>query len=177
MSVFLQQVRGYSAIETWLMLSPATAGILISSAGAARFAQRHPQRWLVIAGFAATAGGMALLLALARAHSGILSLVPGLFLIGAGVGVMLTSSVNIVQSSFSDADQGDISGLSRSVSNLGSSLGTALAGSVLVAAHLPGDREFAFAFITMLVIGLIGLLLAVLIPRQPSTTAAHPGDG
>ena len=39
---------------------------------------------------------------------------------------MLTSSVNVVQSSFSEADQGEISGLSRSVSNLGSSLGTAL---------------------------------------------------
>ena len=42
---------------------------------------------------------------------------------------MLTSSVNVVQSSFPDKDQGDISGLSRSVSNLGSSLGTALVGS------------------------------------------------
>jgi hypothetical protein len=42
---------------------------------------------------------------------------------GPGTGVMLTSSVNVVQSSFPDRDQGDISGQSRSVSNLGSSLG------------------------------------------------------
>jgi hypothetical protein len=40
---------------------------------------------------------------------------------------MMTASVNVVQSSFPDTDQGDISGLSRSVSNLGSSLGTAIA--------------------------------------------------
>ena len=46
---------------------------------------------------------------------------------------MLTPSVNIVQSSFPDAQQGEISGLSRSVSNLGSSLGAAVAGTILVA--------------------------------------------
>ena len=91
---------------------------------------------------------------------------PGLLLIGLGVGVMLTSSVNVVQSSFPDSDQGDISGLSRSVSNLGSSLGTALAGSVLVAAAFPSGIPYAFATGALFVIALIGLLLAVLIPRQ-----------
>jgi hypothetical protein len=56
-----------------------------------------------------------------------------------------TSSVNVIQSSFPDKDQGDISGLSRSVSNLGSSLGTALVGSVLVAVKLPEGKPFAVA--------------------------------
>jgi hypothetical protein len=37
------------------MLTPATIGILVTSAGAERFARRHPQRWLIIAGFATTA--------------------------------------------------------------------------------------------------------------------------
>ncbi|MGH2577182.1 MAG: MFS transporter [Actinomycetota bacterium] len=170
-SVFLQQVRDYSAIETGLMLTPATIGILIASAGAERFARRHPQRSLVIWGFLTTAIGLTLTLALFREQSSVLSSVPGLLLTGLGVGVMLTSSVNIVQSSFPDADQGDISGLSRSASNLGSSLGTALAGSVLVAATFPGNKQFAFAQTTLLVIALIGLLLAVLTPRQPSKQA------
>ena len=40
-------------------------------------------------------------------------------------------------------DQDAISGLSRSVSNLGSSLGTALAGSVLASALVPGNKSFA----------------------------------
>ena len=46
---------------------------------------------------------------------------------GLGVGVMLTPSVNLVQSAFPEDKQGEISGLSRCVSNLGSSLGTAIA--------------------------------------------------
>ena len=170
-SVYLQEVNHYNAIQTGLMLTPATAGILIASAAADRFARRHPQRWLIIAGFLMTAVGMILLLALVRAHSGIWTWVPGLLLFGAGVGVMLTSSVNVVQSSFPDSDQGDISGLSRSVSNLGSSLGTALVGSVLVAVKLPAGKPFAVALSVMLAITLIGLVLAVLIPRQPSDAA------
>lgn len=115
--------------------TPATIGILVSSAATERLAKRHSQRSLIRAGFVTTTVGMALLLALVREQSRILSFVLGLLLMGTGVGVMLTSSVNLVQSSFPGADQGDISGLSRSVSNLGSSLGTALAGSVLVAAR------------------------------------------
>jgi MFS family permease len=174
-SVYLQEVNGYNAIQTGLLLTPATIGILAASAGADRFARRHPQRWLIIAGFMVTALGMILLLVLVRANAGIWRWIPGLLLFGAGVGVMLTSSVNVVQSSFPDDDQGEISGLSRSVSNLGSSLGTALVGSVLVAVTLPKGKPFAVALAIMLVIALIGLVLAVLIPRQPTQTA-EPAD-
>jgi MFS family permease len=165
-SVYLQEVDGYNAIKTGLLLSPATIGILAASAAADRLARRRAQRTLVIAGFALTLAGMVLLLALVRAHSGIITWIPGLLLFGIGIGVMLTSSVNIVQSSFPDTDQGDISGLSRSVSNLGSSLGTAVVGSVLVAAKLPAGKPFAVAMAVLAVIALIGLGLAVLIPRR-----------
>jgi MFS family permease len=177
-SVYLQEVWKYNAIKTGLLLTPATIGILAASAGADRFARRHPQRWLIIAGFAVTAVGMILLLALVRAHSAVWTWIPGLFLFGAGVGVMLTSSVNVVQSSFPDADQGEISGLSRSVSNLGSSFGTALVGSVLVAVKLPVGKPFAVALTMMLVFAIIGLVLGVLIPRQPVEPATAPaGSG
>jgi len=176
-SVYLQEVWKYNAIKTGLVLTPGTIGILAASAGADRFARRHPQRWLIIAGFGVTAAGMALLLALVRVHSGIWTWIPGLLLFGIGIGVMLTSSVNVVQSSFPESDQGEISGLSRSVSNLGSSLGTALVGSVLVAVKLPEGKPFAVALTMMLVITLIGFVLAVLIPRQPAEAEAPVSPG
>ena len=176
-SVYLQEVDGYNAIKTGLLLTPGTIGILVASAGADRFARRHPQRWLIIAGFLVTAVGMILLLALVRAHSAVWTWIPGLFLFGAGVGVMLTSSVNVVQSSFPEADQGEISGLSRSVSNLGSSLGTALVGSVLVAVKLPEGKPFAVGLTIMLVFTLIGLVLGVLIPRRSSEATAPESPG
>ena len=141
-----------------------------SSAAADRFARRHPQRWLIIAGFCSTAAGMLLLLLLVRAEEGIWRWIPGLLLFGIGVGTMLTSSVNVVQSSFPESDQGEISGLSRSVSNLGSSLGTALVGATLVASSRPAGQPFGIAMIMMLVFSLIGLALGVFIPRRAAGT-------
>jgi MFS family permease len=170
-SVYLQEVNGYNAIKTGLLLTPATVGILLSSAQADRLARRRSQRFLIVGGFLGTALGMILLLALVSAHSAVWTWVPGLLLFGIGIGVMLTASVNVVQSSFPDTDQGEISGLSRSVSNLGSSLGTALVGSVLVAVTRPAGQPFAAALIMLLIFALGGLLLALLLPRQAATAA------
>jgi MFS family permease len=168
-SVYLQQERGYSAIETGLILTPATAGILLSSGAAGRMARNRTQRFLVRGGFVLTVAGMVLLLLLASATR-IIGFVPGLLLMGLGIGVMLTASVNVVQSSFPEDEQGEISGLSRSVSNLGSSLGTAIVGSVLVSRA--SGSPFAAALITMLVVGLIGLAAAVMLP--PDAVATKP---
>lgn len=168
-SVFLQQVRHYSAIQTGLILTPSTVGILISSAAAQRLARRRSQRFLIIGGFVLSSAGMALLLALVRPHADIVVTVPGTLLFGLGIGVMLTASVNVVQSAFASADQGEISGLSRSVSNLGSSFGTALAGSVLVAAgeHLAEGRDFGAALAVLLVVSVVGLVVSLFLPDQP----------
>ena len=140
-----------------------------SSAAADRFARRHPQRWLIIAGFCSTAAGMLLLLLLVRAEAGIWRWIPGLLLFGIGVGTMLTSSVNVVQSSFPEQDQGAISGLLRSISNLGSSLGTALVGSILVSPLLSENQGYGAALFTVVVIAAIGLAAALLIPREQTS--------
>jgi len=47
-----------------------------------------------------------------------------------------------------------------------------LVGSILVAVKLPAGKPFAAALITMLVFALVGLLLAVLIPRRPADPAS-----
>ncbi|MGZ4472511.1 MAG: MFS transporter [Nocardioidaceae bacterium] len=175
-SVFLQEVRGYNAIQTGLMLTPTTIGVLLAAGAAERLARRRSQRFLIRRGFAVTVLGLLLVLALVREHSSIWTFIPGLFLVGAGIGVMLTSSVNVVQSAFPEKDQGDISGVSRSVSNLGSSLGVALAGSVLAAAALPDNGSFALSLIIMTVIAMIGFVAALLIPKGAESTepAAQP---
>jgi MFS family permease len=162
-SVFLQTVRGYSAIETGLILTASTVGIILSSAVAGRLARKYSQVFLIRAGFVTTVAGALLLLLIADANSRIWTFLPGLFLMGVGVGVMLTSSVNVVQSSFPEEDQGEISGLSRSISNLGSSLGTALVGSVLVSAAFPDNSAYAAALLVMVGFGVVGLVAALFI--------------
>ena len=154
------------------MLTPATIGILLSSGSAQRMAQRRPQRTIICVGFVTTIAGLVLLLLLARATSGVVTFIPGLLLMGVGIGMMLTSSVNVVQSAFPEKDQGEISGLSRSVSNLGSSLGTAFVGSILVAQLVPGNGTFALALVAMLCFAVIGLAAALLLPRGQTAASA-----
>ncbi|MFE7710061.1 MFS transporter [Streptomyces sp. NPDC057486] len=162
-AAYLQVVRGYDAIETGVIFTAATLGLLVSSLAAERLAERRPQRTLVITGFVTTLVGIVVLVALAGGSTNPWALAPGLLFIGLGLGVMLTPSVNIVQSSFPEEQQGEISGLSRSVSNLGSSLGTAVAGTILVSGLTHG--AYAAAMITLAVIGLGGLAAAVALPR------------
>jgi MFS family permease len=172
-SAYLQVVRGYDAIQTGVIFTAATAGILLSSLGAERFAKRRAQRNLVLAGFVVTIAGIGVLLALVAGTPSAWAFAPGLFLIGFGLGAMLTPSVNIVQSSFPEERQGEISGLSRSVSNLGSSIGTAVAGTILVAGLT--SHAYGAAMATLGVIGLIGLAAALFLPGRLAP-AAQPGS-
>jgi len=165
-SVYLQVVRGYNAIQTGLVFTAATLGILVSSALAERWANRYSQRTLVITGFGITLTGIVMLLAFVAAWSSVLAFIPGLLFIGLGEGAMLTPSVNVVQSSFPEALQGEISGLSRSVSNLGSSLGTAIAGTILVSDLAQGDRTYALAILALAAAGLIGISAGLLLPSK-----------
>jgi predicted MFS family arabinose efflux permease len=81
---------------------------------------------------------------------------------------MLTPSVNVVQSAFPEEKQGEISGLSRSVSNLGSSLGTAIAGTILVSELATGNKSYVLAMVALAALALIGLGAAVLLPGAQS---------
>ncbi|WP_270043361.1 MFS transporter [Solirubrobacter ginsenosidimutans] len=180
-SVFLQTVRGYNAIETGVIFTAATLGVLASSLAAERLAKRRPQRTLIIAGFVVTATGIGLLIALVGASSRAVAFAPGLLLIGLGLGTMLTPSVNLVQSSFSENQQGEISGLSRCISNLGSSFGTAIAGTILVSDLASGNTTYVIAMIVLVVLALAGLAAATMLPRgaqlpqigpEPSAPAA-----
>ena len=178
-AAYLQVVRGYDAIQTGVIFTAATVGILASSLGAERLAKRYAQRSLVLAGFILTIAGIAILIALVNGSPSAWAFAPGLLLIGLGLGTMLTPSVNIVQSSFGEELQGEISGLSRCVSNLGSSLGTAIAGTILVASATKGG--YAAAMITLAGIGLIGLAAAIFLPHRPvaapaPTAGKQPGE-
>ena len=91
-SAYLQVVRGYDAIQTGVIFTAATVGILLSSLAAGQFARRRPQRTLIVAGFCLTIAGMVLLLAMASGSSTAWTYAPGLFLLGFGMGTMLTPS-------------------------------------------------------------------------------------
>jgi MFS family permease len=172
-SAYLQTVRKYDAVQTGVIFTAATVGILLSSLAAGRLARQFRQRTLIMAGFVIAIAGIVVLITLVRGHQGAWYFAPGLFLIGVGLGLAITPSVNVVQSAFPEKLQGEISGLSRSVSNLGSSLGTAIAGTILVAGLADPSRSYGVAMIVLGVIGLIGLGATIMIPRD---TAPQSGQ-
>jgi MFS family permease len=135
--------------------------------------RKYQQRTLIRAGFLIAVAGVALLLALVKSSHHVWAFLPGLFVFGLGVGLMLTPSVNIVQSSFPEQQQGEISGLSRSISNLGSALGTAIAGTILVSDLVSGNRSYVVATIVLVGIALIGFAASIFLPteQQPKAPA------
>jgi MFS family permease len=171
-SVFLQTERHYSSIKTGVIFTAATVGVLVSSLAAERLARKFFQKILIASGFIGTAAGVGLLLALVHAaSSSAWAFAPGLLLIGLGLGVMLTPSVNLVQGAFPEAKQGEISGLSRSVSNLGSSFGTAIAGTILVSNLVSGNGTYVAAMIVLAVAALAGFGISLLLPTNPLKAA------
>ena len=158
-----------------MIFTAATGGILASSLAAERLAKKYPQRTIILVGFGTTIIGIVILLALVKGSPSAWAFAPGLLLIGLGVGAMLTPSVNIVQSAFPENQQGEISGLSRCVSNLGSSLGTAVAGTILVAGLDKG--AYAAAMIVLGVLAFGGLAATLLLPRQPAPPARDSVEG
>jgi MFS family permease len=175
-SAYLQVVRGFDAIETGVIFSATTIGLMATSLAAERLTRRAAQRTLIAAGFVVTIAGVVLLLVMVRDTSTAWAFVPGLLLVGVGLGTMLTPSVNVVQSSFPDQQQGEISGVSRSVSNLGSSLGTAVAGTIMVAGiTATPERSYALALAALAAIGVAGLAAAFALPRRIATAQAGVG--
>ncbi|GHD68297.1 hypothetical protein GCM10010317_072130 [Streptomyces mirabilis] len=88
-AAYLQVVRGYDAIQTGVIFTAATLGLLVTSLSAERLAGRHSQRTLVMTGFAVSVVGVVALVALAGSFSTAWAFVPGLLLVGLGLGVTL----------------------------------------------------------------------------------------
>jgi MFS family permease len=175
-AAYLQVVRGYDAIETGIIFTAATLGLLASSLAAGRLVRRFAQRTLIVVGFLLTSAGIAGLIWIVAALPGAWAFAPGLLGIGLGLGLMLTPSVNLVQSAFAEERQGEISGVSRAFSNLGSSLGTAVAGTILVAGLVDPSRSYALAIAVLGVLGLVGALVALRLPKAETERAGPSAD-
>ena len=85
---YLQVVRGYDAIQTGVIFTAATVGLLVSSLAAERLAKRYPQRTLILAGFIITIVGIGVLLTLVSGSPSVWAFAPGLLLIGLGIGTI-----------------------------------------------------------------------------------------
>jgi Na+/melibiose symporter-like transporter len=131
--LFLSVALGLSALETGVRLLPLSVTLLLAAVGIPRLWPQASPRKVVNWGLALLlAGIVALILALDVGVGAEVVTVP-LLLAGLGVGALASQLGAVTVSSVPDELSGDVGGLQNTATNLGASLGTALAGSVLIA--------------------------------------------
>jgi EmrB/QacA subfamily drug resistance transporter len=185
-SLHLQQVLGYSPLHAAWSYLPLVGGLVVAAGAGSALLPRTGSRPVLVAGMVGCAKGLVLLalLGIGSGHSAFAtSLLPGLVLVGLGLGlsfVGLTSAA--VPGGEGATDGGVASGLYNTSVQVGGALGLALLTSVatsrsdaLVAAGrtlpraLEGGRDLAlFLAAAMLV---VGAGLAMLMPRDAGRSA------
>jgi predicted MFS family arabinose efflux permease len=141
-SLYLQDVRGFSALQTGLTLLPMPVVMAICAPLAGRIlASRGPRIPLIIAGAALTLSSAALSRLNGVTPTLYLAITYGLF--GVGTGMVNSPITNGVMSGVPKAQAGVASGINSSSRQLGQSLGVAIVGSVL-AASMRGSLRTGF---------------------------------
>ena len=140
-SVYLLSVLKLSAFKTGLMLMPMTIGMLLVSLIAPKMAVKIGHRYSILIGFVIAAGGCFILRNKFTPDAGFLSLLPGMFIYGAGLGFPMSLSVDVPLSSIPPKAQNSCSGLVSTGQSLGMSMGTGIIGVVLTLGAVSGLRE------------------------------------
>jgi EmrB/QacA subfamily drug resistance transporter len=174
LALYLQQGRGLSALDAGLVFTIMAVAYVAASAQAPALVMRHGRRLLAI-GAVVLASGHGLLLA-AVAHIGvsgsIIELVPGLVLIGAGMGLLLVPLTTTILSSVDTRHAGGASGAVTTVQNVGGALGVAITGVIFFGA-LHGGYAHALEM-SLAELGALLLGVAVLTRLLPATRHREP---
>jgi EmrB/QacA subfamily drug resistance transporter len=130
LTVFMQAVWGYSALKTGVAYLPFTAGLLIASGAAAQLVPRIGARPLLLAGSAASTGGLYWLSRISE-HATYTSGVLGpTLVIGAGTALLFVTLSLVALNRVAEADSGVASSLLNTGQQLGGSIGLAVLGTV-----------------------------------------------
>jgi len=132
--LFLSVALGLSAIETGIKITPLSVTMLLAAAGVPKlFPTASPRRVVTIGFVAVLIGVVALLGAMDADASASIVTVP-LLVIGLGLGALASQLGSVTVSAAPEELAPEVGGLQNTASQFGASLGTALAGSVLIAA-------------------------------------------
>jgi MFS family permease len=132
--LFLSVALGVSAIETGVRLLPLSLSLLLFAAGIPRLLPNVSPRRVVRLGFIALFAGLVLLVGLLDISAGPEVVTGPLLLAGAGLGAMASQLGAVTVSAVPDEQSGEVGGLQNTGTQLGASIGTALAGAVLISA-------------------------------------------
>jgi EmrB/QacA subfamily drug resistance transporter len=135
LTYYLQQGRGYTPIRTGVAFLPMSAAIMLSAIIATtRLRPRFGPRPLMVAGMLLGTGGMLYLTRLTMASSYASAILPALLLLGVGLGLVFSTSINSATLGVKPADAGVASATVSASQQIGGSLGTALLSTIAASA-------------------------------------------
>ncbi|MFJ1569253.1 MFS transporter [Streptomyces erythrochromogenes] len=132
--LYLSVALGLSALETGARLLPLSVTLLAAAVLIPRFLPDVSPRRVVRLGILALLAGAVALMAALDADAGAEIVTVPLLLIGLGMGALASQLGSVTVSAVPQAQSAEVGGVQNAVTNLGSSIGTALAGSIMIAA-------------------------------------------
>jgi len=132
--LFLSVALGLSAIATGVRLLPLSVTLLLAAVGVPRLFPHASPRRVTRIGFLALFAGIVILVAALDAGAGPGIVTWPMLLAGLGIGALASQLGSVTVSSVPDEQSGEVGGIQNTVTNLGASIGTALAGAVLISA-------------------------------------------
>jgi len=132
--LYLSVCLGLTALETGARLLPLSITLLIAAIGIPRFFPTVSPRLVVRGGLLCLFAGTVVLLGGLDADAGPEVVTVPMLLIGLGIGALASQLGAVTVSAVPDDESPEVGGIQNTATNLGASLGTALAGSVMIAA-------------------------------------------
>jgi len=132
--LFLSVALGLSAVATGVRLLPLSATLLLAAVGIPRFLPHANPRRVVRFGFLTLLVGIVVLIALLDQGAGAEIITWPMLLAGLGIGALASQLGAVTVGAVPDEQSDEVGGLQNTFTNLGASIGTALAGAVLIAA-------------------------------------------
>jgi EmrB/QacA subfamily drug resistance transporter len=131
--LYLSVALGLSAIETGVKILPLSVTLLAAAVGIPRFLPQVSPRLVVRAGLLSLLAGTVILLGALDPDAGAEIVFVPMLLVGLGIGALASQLGAVTVSAVPDDESPEVGGVQNTMTNLGASLGTALAGSLLIA--------------------------------------------
>ncbi|MFC8242768.1 MFS transporter [Streptomyces chartreusis] len=132
--LYLSVALGLSALETGARLLPLSVTLLAAAVLIPRYLPDVSPRRVVRLGVLALLAGAVVLMAALDVDAGAGIVTIPMLLIGLGMGALASQLGSVTVSAVPESESAEVGGVQNSVTNLGASIGTALAGSILIAA-------------------------------------------
>lgn len=131
--IYLQMVLGYDALKTGIKILPLSVSIVLFSALGSKLVSKLSPKKIVRMGQVALVFGALFLTGSINTELRGFMFGLSMFVMGSGLGLLVSQIGNVTMSAVDESKSSQVGGLQGTFQNLGSSLGTALIGSVMIA--------------------------------------------